>query len=115
MGVATGEGTGPLRVELLSAQATVKAGDRLVTFGSQNDRPFVPGVPVGTVTKVENDPGQLTRTVLVRPFVNFTSLDLVGVVVQPPATDPRDAVLPPKPAKTAANKPASKPANGKAH
>ena len=116
VGVATGEGTGPLRVELLSAQATVKAGDRLVTFGSQNDRPFVPGVPVGTVTKVENDPGQLTRTVLVRPFVNFTSLDLVGVVVQPPASDPRDAVLPPKPAATAVNKtPASKSANGKAH
>jgi rod shape-determining protein MreC len=111
VGVATGEGTGPLRVELLSAQATVKAGDRLVTFGSQNDRPFVPGVPVGTVIKVENDPGQLTRTVLVRPFVNFTSLDLVGVVVQPPATDPRDAVLPPKPAKTTS----SNPANGKAH
>ncbi|MGH8937891.1 MAG: rod shape-determining protein MreC, partial [Actinomycetes bacterium] len=25
------------------------------------------------------------------------ALDLVGVVVQPPRTDPRDAVLPPRP------------------
>jgi rod shape-determining protein MreC len=98
VGFATGQGDGPMRVELLNGQAQVKDGDRLVTFGSENDRPFVPGVPVGTVTRVEDTPGQLTRTVLVRTFVSFTTLDLVGVVVQPPATDPRYAVLPPKPA-----------------
>jgi rod shape-determining protein MreC len=94
IGFATGQGNGPLRVELLNAQAPVKAGDRMVTFGSEGDRPFVPGVPVGTVTRVENTPGQLTRIVLVKPFVSFTTLDLVGVVVQPPATDPRYALLP---------------------
>ena len=94
VGFATGQGNGPMRVELLNGQAQVKAGDRMVTFGSQSDRPFVPGVPVGTVSRVENTPGQLTRTVLVRPFVSFTTLDLVGVVVQPPAADPRYAVLP---------------------
>ena len=98
IGFATGQGNGPMRVELLNGQARVRTGDRLVTFGSQNDRPFVPGVPVGTVVRVENTPGQLTRTVLVQPFVSFTTLDLVGVVVQPPATDPRYAVLPAKPA-----------------
>jgi rod shape-determining protein MreC len=97
VGFATGQGNGPMRVELLNGQAQVKAGDRMVTFGSQGGRPFVPGVPVGRVTKVENTPGQLTRTVLVQPFVSFTTLDLVGVVVQPPAADPRFAVLPPKP------------------
>lgn len=109
VGFATGQGTGSMRVELLNSQAQVKPGDRMVTFGSQNDRPFVPGVPVGTVTKVEDTPGQLTRTVLVRPFVNFTRLDLVGVVVQPPATDPRFALLPPKPVPTPAAKPPVKP------
>ncbi len=98
IGFATGQGNGPMRVELLNGQARVRTGDRLVTFGSQDDRPFVPGVPVGTVVRVENTPGQLTRTVLVQPFVSFTTLDLVGVVVQPPATDPRYAVLPVKPA-----------------
>ncbi|MHA6759927.1 rod shape-determining protein MreC [Streptacidiphilus sp. PAMC 29251] len=110
VGFATGQGTGPMRVELLNGQAQVKAGDRMVTFGSQNDRPFVPGVPVGTVTKVEDTPGQLTRTVLVRPFVTFTRLDLVGVVVEPPATDPRYALLPPKPTPAPTAKPPAKPA-----
>ncbi|MFC1429494.1 rod shape-determining protein MreC [Streptacidiphilus sp. N1-3] len=108
IGFATGQGTEPMRVELLNSQSQVKPGDRMVTFGSQNDRPFVPGVPVGTVTKVEDTPGQLTRTVLVRPFVNFTRLDLVGVVVQPPRTDPRYALLPPKPTPAPAAKPAAK-------
>ena len=116
VGFATGQGNGPMRVELLNGQAAVKPGDRMVTFGSQGDRPFVPGVPVGTVIRVENTPGQLTRTVLVQPFVHFTTLDLVGVVVQPPAADPRYAVLPPKPTppppppKPAAPKPAGRPA-----
>ena len=98
VGFATGQGNGPMRVELLNGQAEVKPGDRMVTFGSQGDRPFVPGVPIGKVSKVENTPGQLTRTVLVQPFVHFTTLDLVGVVVEPPTGDPRYAVLPPKPA-----------------
>ena len=110
VGFATGQGTEAMRVELLNGQAAVKPGDRMVTFGSQNDRPFVPGVPVGTVTKVEDTPGQLTRTVLVRPFVSFTRLDLVGVVVQPPATDPRYALLPPRPTPPPAAKPPAKPA-----
>jgi rod shape-determining protein MreC len=110
IGFATGQGTGPMRVELLNGQAQVKPGDRMVTFGSESDRPFVPGVPVGTVTKVLDTPGQLTRTVLVRPFVTFTRLDLVGVVVQPPATDPRYALLPPRPTPSPTAKPPAKPA-----
>jgi len=100
IGFATGQGERPMKVELLDGQAHVKVGQRLVSFGSENDRPFVPGVPVGTVVKVDDTPGSLTRTVLVRPFVNFNALDLVGVVVVPPRTNPRDAVLPPKPKPT---------------
>lgn len=107
VGFGTGEGDAPMRVELLNGHANAKVGDRLVTFGSENDKPFVPGVPFGTITQIVNTPGELTKTVLVQPFVSFTKLDLVGVVVQPPATDPRFAVLPPKPAPPApANTPA---------
>ncbi|SDT76561.1 rod shape-determining protein MreC [Streptomyces sp. TLI_053] len=98
IGFAAGGGTSAMKVSLLNGKAQVKEGDRLVTFGSQSGRPFVPGVPVGRVVQVEATPGQLTKTVLVEPFVQFTRLDLVGVVVVPPRTDPRDAVLPPAPA-----------------
>ncbi|WP_042370455.1 rod shape-determining protein MreC [Streptacidiphilus neutrinimicus] len=98
VGFGTGEGDAPMRVELLNGHANAKVGGRLVTFGSEKDKPFVPGVPFGTITQIVNTPGELTKTVLVQPFVSFTKLDLVGVVVQPPPTDPRFAVLPPKPA-----------------
>ncbi|MFF1353867.1 rod shape-determining protein MreC [Streptomyces sp. NPDC058297] len=99
LGFTSGQGDRPLRVQLLNGKAKVKKGDRLVTFGSQADKPFVPGVPVGRVVRVDPAGGDLTRTVYVQPYVGFTKLDVVGVVVQAPRTDPRDEVLPPKPAK----------------
>ncbi|MFE7133954.1 rod shape-determining protein MreC [Streptomyces sp. NPDC057638] len=98
LGFATGQGDRPLSVQLLNGRHKVKKGDRLVTFGSQADRPFVPGVPVGEVVRVDPSRGDLTRTVYVRPYVGFSRLDVVGVVVQAPRTDPRDMVLPAKPA-----------------
>ncbi|MFF3844452.1 rod shape-determining protein MreC [Streptomyces sp. NPDC002328] len=97
LGFASGQGDRPLRVELLNGKAEVKAGDRLVTFGSQADRPFVPGVPVGVVSRVDPSGGDLTRTLYVTPYVGFTKLDIVGVVVEAPKKDPRDTVLPAKP------------------
>ncbi|MEU0277848.1 rod shape-determining protein MreC [Streptomyces sp. NPDC088147] len=96
LGFATGQGDRPLSVQLLNGKAKIKKGDRLVTFGSSKDRPFVPGVPVGEVVRVDPSGGDLTRTLYVRPFVGFTKLDLVGVVVVAPRQDPRDTVLPPK-------------------
>ncbi|GGV44503.1 rod shape-determining protein MreC [Streptomyces spectabilis] len=99
LGFASGQGDRPLRVQMLNGKAKIKKGDRLVTFGSQADRPFVPGVPVGEVVRVDPSGGDLTRNVYVRPYVGFTKLDVVGVVVEAPRKDPRDTVLPPKPAK----------------
>ncbi|WP_455361232.1 rod shape-determining protein MreC [Streptomyces sp. SYSU K21746] len=98
LGFATGQGDRALRVQLLNGKAKVKKGDRLVTFGSRGARPFVPGVPIGEIIRVDPSGGDLTRTVMVRPYVGFSRLDIVGVVVQPPRDDPRDMVLPPKPA-----------------
>jgi len=103
VGFTTGQGVrdqGALDLRLLDGQSTVSPGDRLVSFGSQGDRPYVPGVPVGQVLSVRGTPGSQTRTAVVRPYVDFTALDLVGIVVEPPRTDPRDAVLPPRPAST---------------
>nr|WP_202460007.1 rod shape-determining protein MreC [Streptomyces sp. SID1328] len=97
LGFASGQGDRPLRVELLNGKAEVKKGDRLVTFGSQADKPFVPGVPVGVVSRVDPSGGGLTRTLYVTPYVGFSKLDIVGVVVAGPKKDPRDEVLPAKP------------------
>jgi len=103
VGFTTGQGVGDgtdLDLQLLDGQSTVLRGDRLVTFGSQGDTPYVPGVPVGEVLSVQGTPGSQTRTAVVEPYVDFTALDLVVVVVEPPRKDPRDAVLPPRPEST---------------
>lgn len=101
VGFTTGQGLGAaVDLQLLDGQSTVVRGDRLVTFGSQGDLPYVPGVPVGEVLRVRGTPGSQTRTAAVQPYVDFSALDLVGVVVEPPRRDPRDSVLPPRPAST---------------
>ncbi|MER5663164.1 rod shape-determining protein MreC [Streptomyces mirabilis] len=100
LGFASGQGDRPLRVEMLNGKAKIKKGDRLVTFGSQADKPFVPGVPVGVVSRVDPSGGDLTRTIYVTPYVAFSKLDIVGVVVEAPHKDPRDTVLPAKPKPT---------------
>lgn len=103
VGFTTGQGIGHggyLDLRLLDAQSTVSKGDRLVSFGSQGDRPYVPGVPVGEVVSVHGSPGSQTRTATVRPYVDVTALDVVGVVVEPPRSNPRDVVLPPRPSST---------------
>ncbi|WP_019630379.1 rod shape-determining protein MreC [Actinomadura atramentaria] len=91
-------GSTPIKFQLLDANAPLRVGQRLVTLGSQGDSPYVPGVPIGTVERIDRPEGGLSRAAMVRPFVRFTSLDVVAVVVAPPKSDPRDAVLPPRPA-----------------
>jgi rod shape-determining protein MreC len=85
-----------LELQLLDPFAPAQVGDRLVSFGVRGGA-YVPGIPLGTITEVSGTPGQLTRVAKVAPFVDVTTLDLVGVITQAPRTDPRDAVLPPKP------------------
>jgi rod shape-determining protein MreC len=74
-------GTAPLKLTLFSANATLKPGQELVTFGSVGGRPYVPGIPIGRITTVTTTPGALTPTALVKPFADFTGLGVLGVVV----------------------------------
>ena len=92
-------GSAILRLTLFDANAVLEPGQQVDTYASVGDRPEVPGVPVGTVVSVHSSPGLLTQTALVRPFVDFTALGVVGVVVQVPKHNPRTSILP-RPAPT---------------
>ncbi|RVX43571.1 rod shape-determining protein MreC [Nonomuraea polychroma] len=85
-----------VQFRLLDSTAPLTRGGRIVSFGSQNGRPYVPGVPIGVIERVESTPGELTRIAYARPYADLTALDVVGVVVDGPERDPRDTVLPPK-------------------
>jgi rod shape-determining protein MreC len=95
-GAAAG-GTGLMHLQMLNSAAVLQPGDQLVTSASVDDKPYVPGVPVGMVTKLVVTNGSLTAAALVRPYVDFGALGVVGVVILPPRHDPRFAALPPLP------------------
>ncbi|MFG1706097.1 rod shape-determining protein MreC [Nonomuraea sp. M3C6] len=91
-----GENGRLVQFRLLDSTAPLTRGGRIVSFGSQNGAPYVPGVPIGVIERVESTPGELTRIAYARPYADLTALDVVGVVVEGPKRDPRDAVLPAK-------------------
>jgi rod shape-determining protein MreC len=87
-------GSTMLRLTLFDANAAPQAGQQVDTYASVGDQPEVPGVPVGTIASVQRNAGSLTQTALVQPFVNFTALGVVGIVVQVPKHNPRTSILP---------------------
>ncbi len=96
----TAPGPALLRLQVFNANALLRPGQQVVTFGSVHGRPYVPGVPVGVITQVLASPNTLTKLALVRPYADDSALGVVGVVIVPPRTNPRDSVLPPAPAPT---------------
>ncbi len=79
--VVLGNGDGTLRLDYLAASADVQPGNRVVTAGV--DGVYQKGIVVGYVERI----GQ---TMIVRPAVDFTSLESVLVVVEP-APEPAPA------------------------
>jgi rod shape-determining protein MreC len=74
-------GSARLDLDLVDSSAVAGKNDVLLTWGSKNGAPYVAGIPVGRVTAVYSSPRQLSKQAVIAPFVDFTSLDLVGVVV----------------------------------
>jgi len=97
IGVLTGRGTSSASLQLLDNSSIVKVGDVLLSRGSIANRPFVPGVPLGYVTSVDNSAGAVAQTATVRYYTNFSTLGVVAVVVSGSEANPGDALVPVKP------------------
>lgn len=100
IGIVSGQGSKRGVLQLLDNQTTLKEGDVLLARGSVHGRPFVPGVPIGEISGIDNAAGAISQTADVRFYVNFTSLGVVSVVVSGNVADPRDALVPEKPRPT---------------
>ena len=100
IGILSGQGTRKGVLQLLDNTTQVRKGDALLARGSQNGRPFVPGVPIGEVISVDNSPGAVTQTADVKFYTNFSTLGVVAVVVSGSSADPRDSLVPAKPRPT---------------
>ena len=99
IGVVSGQGGNKYLLQLLDATGEIKVGDNLVARGSQNGSPFVPGVPVGTVSSVQSNASSITQNADVEGASNLERIGVVAVVVSNPKQDPRDALVP-KPSPT---------------
>lgn len=100
IGILTGQGTRTAVLQLLNNETVLKEGDVILARGSENNRPFVPGVPIGEVVGVDNASSSITQTADVKFYANFSTLGVVSVVIGTPSGDPRDSLVPPAPRPT---------------
>lgn len=120
-GYLRGQGARPFQLEILDPEATVPGGSEIVTQVFQGTT--VPdGIPVGEVMDPPEGAPVNVRYHSVRPYVDFTKLSLVQVVLDEPlqperfepselVTDP-DATRPDPPANEGPPQPEDSPAPG---
>lgn len=82
-GTVAGRGGDPLVFSVLDPEAELEVGQEVVTSAYDNGQ-YPEGIPVGTIAEVGEATTSLVRDVTVRPFVDFTSLHHVLVVLDAP-------------------------------
>ncbi len=85
-GIVTGNGDGPLRLEMFRAKEAVYEGDRVVTDGSR----FPPGIAVGTVRRTAAAEVGFVLRGQVDPAARLSEIDYVKVII---GWSPIDATL----------------------
>jgi len=81
-GVAIGTGSDRLQMDYVPSSADVKAGDQVVTSGI--DGIYPKGLVIGQIESVRGGTGD-SRMIVIKPAVDFSSLEAVLVVLTPPA------------------------------
>jgi len=75
-----------LLLDFVSARNRVVKGEAIVTAGSRSSRLeslFPPGIPIGSVTKVDPQEVSLYQRVHVTPYADLRTLDFVQVLTRP--------------------------------
>src|SRR5687767_607252 len=74
-----GESEG-LSLELIQSISEVLEGDLVITSGYDQGI-FPPGIPIGEIAEIAGDVRQPDQQILVDPFVDFTALDYVKILL----------------------------------
>ncbi len=88
VGWVTGQGGGPLLLEMTRVSDQLRAGDLLVTGGGR----FPPGLRVGTVREDAIAEAGFTLVTSVEPRVDFTRVDFVKVLLTTEGDEPIEEV-----------------------
>jgi rod shape-determining protein MreC len=94
IGVVSGQGGNSYLLQLLDTTGEIKKGDVLIARGSDNNRPFVPGVPVGIVNTVQSNASSITQNADVDGITDLEKVGVVAVVIAAPAQPARDSLYP---------------------
>jgi rod shape-determining protein MreC len=81
-GVVIGNGSGTLTMSYLPGTADLQVGDRIVTAGI--DRIYPKGFVIGQIESLQRGAGEYSA-IVIKPAVDFSSLEAVLVVTSPPA------------------------------
>ena len=81
IGVLLGQGDKTFILELLDPTGNINVGDTLITNGSDNNRPYVPGIPIGYVKSVEHTTASLTQRASVAAYSNLADIGIVSVII----------------------------------
>ena len=100
IGILSGGGSKRASLQLLENRNVVKVGDVLLARGSTNNRPFVPGIPVGVISAVDSSAGSIAQSATVMLYPNFSGLGVVSVVLSAGKNNPGDALVPAGPQPT---------------
>ena len=87
-------------LELLDNTAKLEKNDVLLSRGSNNNSPFVPGVPVGVVKKSSDSTSSVSQVADVTFYANLNALGVVSVILSASDSNPGNALIPKAPAPT---------------
>lgn len=104
-GLVSGNGLDPLTLELREPDAAVAKGDVVLTSDSGT---YIGGIPIGVADTITRQP-TLTKRVSVTPYVRYTALDIVGIILTAPRDTPAAPVRPTPPAPSPAARPSPAP------
>jgi rod shape-determining protein MreC len=83
-GILSGSVTGDVTLQYVDKNEKVKVGQDVVTSGTSGPKGsiFTRGIPIGVVESVGLQEVELYQSIAVKPFVDFSKLDLIQVVVR---------------------------------
>lgn len=94
IGVVSGQGGDSYLLQLLDTTGEIKKGDVLIARGSDGNKPFVPGVPVGVVNTVQSNASSITQNADVDGITDLEKVGVVAVVISAPNQPARESLYP---------------------
>ena len=83
-----------LSLQLFDPYAKMPIGARVISWGSDTGKPYMPGLAIGRISSVEGSAGQLNRTATVIPSADISNLEIVGLVLSAKRDVLRDPLKP---------------------